>query len=335
MRDGERMNTGLRGRTAAAVVIGTAGLLVLTMSFSATPAASGPEPLQEPATCGYTSVVRDFLKPLRKMTPIKEPPPSGKLPFGPEGMNLEASDRELLVGGGLAGFNLSDDAIGQIRHLNWIVETELARVNANGRILSSLGVKRRRLGSIEGNRIDGLRYRVSGDPAFYRADIRFFRRGTGRLLAEYSTYARAVRPKVDLRVIVETPSVLPGDLATAKLVNMGTLPIVSRPYDYGFEVEALSGGQWIPVAENPRRGPVPGGRLTPGPRQVLPAGEQVRGCLRYLVPTNQVPGIFRFAAPAPPGQESPPLAAGFEVGAGTLKYEVASWGSTLPQRLLR
>lgn len=319
------MKAGRRRSATAAVLLGVVGLLMLTSSSGAQVAPvykPVTPPVYEPASCGYTSVVRDFLKPLRKMAPIQEPPASGKLPFAPKGMNLETKGSGLIVGGGLVGFGFRDEAVQQVRHLNWIVETRLMKVDGSGDVTSRLGVRRRKVGSIEGDSIGGFRLRVSGVPAFYRVDISFFRSGTHDLLGEYSTYARVVRPKADLRVVVETPSVLPGDLVTAKLVNMGTLPVRSEPYDYGFDVEALSGENWSSVPENPRRGRVPRGRLTPRPTQFLGAGMQVRGCLRYLVPTNQVPGIFRFIAYGVPRQASAVLAAGFEVRAGPLEHPI-------------
>lgn len=203
----------------------------------------------------------------------------------------------------------SDEAIQQLRHLDWTVETKLAKVNARGKVVANLGAKRRRVGSIQGSRIDEFLHRVSGRPAFYRVDISFYRIGTGRLLGAYSSYARVVRPKVDIRIVAETPTVLPGGLATANLVNLGTGAIQSAAYDYGFSLEAFTGERWIPVPENPQRGRVPK-RM-----QILPAGAENRGCLRYLVPINQAPGLFRFVAHGTSGEL---LAAEFEVVAGPL-----------------
>lgn len=278
------------------------GLLGLATSASAAQAAS-----VEPLTCGHTRMVRDFLKPLERMAPIHEPPISGKLPFAPRGMNLKARGIGLIVGGGLVGFALSDDAIEQIRHLDWIVETELARVDRRGEVVSRLGAKRRVLGSIEGNSIEDILHRVSGKPAFYRLDISFFRRGTHQLLGKYSTYSRVMRPRVDFRVVIETPTVVPGELATAKLINLGNVPIEGYSYDFGFNVQAFTGARWVYVPENPPRG------HTRKRVQILPAGTENRGCLRYLVPTGQAPGLFRFVAQGAQGEVL--LAAEFEVGA--------------------
>lgn len=109
-----------------------------------------------------------------------------------------------------------------------------------------------------------------------------------------------MRPIVDFRVVIETPAVALGELATAKLINRGNMPI-------GFNVQAFTGARWIYVPENPLRGPVPK-RV-----QILPAGSENRGCLRYLVSPGQPSGLFRFAAQATKRDDSGGLVAGFEV----------------------
>lgn len=294
------MKTAYRRPRAIVLTVCLAGLLGLAMSSSAAQAAL----VREPASCGHTTVIRDFLKPLRRMVPIQEPPASGKLPFAPKRINLETRGNGLIAGGGLLGFSLNDQAIQQVRHLDWIVETGLARVDGRGEIVSRWGIKRRTLGTIRGSNIKDFLRRIPADPAFYRMDIRFLRRGSHRLLGAYSTYARVMRPRTELRVVIETPTVGPGEFASAKLMNLSTVPIESPAYDYGFNVQAFTGQEWIPRPQNPSRGRVPK-RM-----QILPAGMENRGCLRYLVPADQAPGLFRFSAE---GAQDELLAAEFEV----------------------
>jgi hypothetical protein len=264
------------------------------------------------AYCGKLAIARDYLQSLRMKAPVREPSPSGKMPFAPRGMTLVKKGDGLVVNRGWVGFSIRDGAVQQLRHLNWVIETELSRVNSRGRVVDSRGVKRRQIGSIEGNQIRDLLYWLSGEPAFYRVDIRFFRKCTSRLLGEYSSYARVMKSRVDLRVVVDTLSVFPGEFATARLVNLGTVAIRSNSISYGFGVEAFTGETWIPMPDNLSR-------RSEGPRikvkQVLPAGMELRNCLRYLVPEDQMPGLFRFASSG--AWRGKVLAGGFEVKAGS------------------
>jgi hypothetical protein len=260
--------------------------------------------------CGENARARDFLQPLKRVAPIDGPPREGRMPFAPEGLRLEVDRAGLIADGGWVGFGLRDEAIQHRRQLDWIVESELSRVSSRGRVLSSVDVKRQRIGSIEASKIKSLLHRVSGNPAYYRVDIRFFRLGTGRLLGEYSAYARVMRPRVDLRVAVDNPSVVPGSLVTARLINLGTVAFRAPTFTYGFVVQRFTGEIWTLVPENPPR---ERGEKVRKVIQRLEPGMELRDCLRYLVPVDQAPGQFRFISF---GQEQKPLvAAQFEVRA--------------------
>jgi len=231
------------------------------------------------------------------------------MPFAPKGLRLEVDRGGLVAGEGWVGFGLRDEAIQHRRQLDWIVESELSRVSSRGRVLSSVDVKRQRIGSIEASNIKSFLHHVSG-PAYYRVDIRFFRLGTGRLLGEYSTYARVMRPRINLRVAVDNPSVLPGSLVTARLINLGTVAFRAPTFVYGFVVQRFTGETWTLVPENPPR---ERGEKVRKVIQRLGPGMELRDCLRYLVPVGQVPGQFRFISF---GLEREPLvAAQFEVRA--------------------
>jgi hypothetical protein len=205
--------------------------------------------------CGENARARDFLQPLKRVAPVDGPPREGRMPFAPQGLRLEVDRAGLITDGGWVGFGLRDEAIQQRRQLNWIVESELSRVSSRGRVLSSVDVRRQRIGLIEASDIKSFLHRVSGNPAYYRADIRFFRLGTGRLLGEYSAYARVMRPRVDLRVAVDNPSVVPGSLVTARLTNLGTVAFRAPTFAYGVLVQRFTGETWTVVPENPPRGP--------------------------------------------------------------------------------
>lgn len=250
-------------------------------------------PTAASTNCG--GVVRDYLAQVKRVAPIKEvpefkDPTSRQLPFAPPGLHLGVIGTNLIVESSEVGFSLRNSLGPQ--HLDWIVESELVEVSARGRDLRSLGVRRRGIGTF---RTDvGIRFlhRIfSPRPAYYRADIRFFRKGTDRPLGQYSFYVRMMKPRVDLRVRIERSTVAPGEFARATLLNLGTVPLITRSYDFGFKVQAFTGEKWNTVPDNPPRRVRK--RLS---RWVLPAGTAERCRLRYLVPSDQPPGLFRFIA---------------------------------------
>lgn len=262
-------------------------------------------PSSASALCGDSTLLRDYLAGVKKAAPVREVPASGQVPFAAGNLHLEAVESGLATAGARIGFRLSNRSTSP-RRLNLKIESELLKVTRSGRVIARLGVNRREVGSIPGRTDTNLLHRVSADPAYYRVDVRFFGSDKNRSIAAYSSYTRVVRPRVDLRVRIETPSLEPGEVARATLLNLGTVPLVTPSYDFGFGVQAFSGESWVRVPDNPPK-------LVPkrGGSWMLSAGMENRGCLRYLVPAGQAPGPFRFAAFGVPGAQ--PLLAEFQV----------------------
>jgi hypothetical protein len=271
----------LRGSRRAVAALATCLLLI---------GICAPPSFGASASCGRTSVVRDFLAPLSKMAPIRRVPSSGKLPFGPAGLKL-SSGSQLVVGTGSAGFSFSDEAIEQQRNLQWRVEASLFRVDRSGRIRSTVAMQTRRLGVVEGNGIKGFLFDIPGSPAFYRVDLSIRTLEGNRILGTFSEYVRVMRKRSNLRVVVDEPTVVArGQTAHARLINLGTVPLESASYVFGFKIRRFDGSSWVFVAENPPRGPVPK-RM-----QILPPGRENLGCLRYRVPDDAPAGKYRFQA---------------------------------------
>jgi hypothetical protein len=253
---------------------------ILASALCAPSAASG--------LCGHTTLVRNYLAQVEGSTPVKEVPISGQLSFAPKSFHLDAIGKGMLVGSSQVGFRLHNRST-EARRLNLVAESELVKVTARGRVITGLGIKRRSIGSIQGDRALSLSYRVPASPAYYRIDIRFFRKGMDQGFGRYSFYARVMKPSIDLRVRIVSSTVGPGEVARAIILNLGTVPLIARSYDYGFSVQRYAGEKWIFVPDNPRR-------LVPkrmGP-WTLGAGMKNHGCLRYLVPADQASGLFRF-----------------------------------------
>jgi len=237
--------------------------------------------------CG-SRAARDYARPLSQMRPIHRIPSSGKLQFAPPGITLEARGGRVVVGGGLVGFGFSDDAVGQVRDLQWDVLLRLVKVNSRGEALVTLESTRRRIGSVRGAQIQDLLLKVTGTPAFYRIDILFRRIGSGNLLGKYSSYLRVVRPRFSARLLVSAPVVHRGERVSTRLANLGTEPISSISPDWGFAVEHFTGDGWVPAASNPP------------PQKQKPIGQklfagQMDDCVRLRIPSFEEPGRYRFS----------------------------------------
>ncbi len=237
--------------------------------------------------CG-SRVAKDYLRPLARMAPIRRVPSSGKVPFAPTGLNLEARGGSLVIGGGSVGFGFSDEAVGQVRHLNWDVSVQLVKVDARGEAISTLGSKQRRIGSVRGNAIKDLLIEVAGSPAFYRVEIMFRRLGSQRVLGKFGNYVRVVRPHFDARLLVSAPVAHRGELISTRLANFGTETISSISPDWRFAVQRFDGEEWVTAASN-----LPPEKHKPIV-QKLSAG-QMEGCIGLRIPSFEEPGRYRFS----------------------------------------
>lgn len=300
--------------SSGAVVSALVVAWVMGASAGATEERNGPI-----ASTGFCAprVARDFLRPLAKMPPIHRVPDSGRLSFAPRGLTLEARGGSLVVGGGRVGFGFSDEAVGQIRHLDWVVSARLARVNSNGRVVAGLGSKRRRIGSIPGDAIKDLLFPVRRSPAFYRIDIRFQPAGSTRILGEFANYVRVLPPRFDARLLLSRPVAHPGEVISVRLANFGTETISSISPDWRFAVQHFNGNEWVLAPGNPPP------QKQHAVVQKLPAG-RIDKCLDFRVPTDEDAGRYRFKLVVERSLERAAnriveLTAGFEISGRSLK----------------
>ncbi len=237
--------------------------------------------------CG-SRVAKDYLRPLGRMTPIRRVPRSGRIPFAPARLNLEARGGTLVVDGGFVGFRFNDEAVGQVRHLNWDVSVRLVKVDARGEVVATIRSKRRRIGSVRGSAIKDLLIRVAGSPAYYRVDIVFRRIGSQHILGEFSNYVRVVRSHFDARLLISAPVANRGELISARLANFGTEKISSISPDWRFAVQRFDGEEWVSAASDP-----PPEKHKPIVQKLL-AG-QMDGCIGLRIPSFEEPGRYRFS----------------------------------------
>lgn len=237
--------------------------------------------------CG-PRLATNFLRPLEKLLPIKQVPRSGKLPFAPRGLNLVVEGGRLVVGDGEVGFGFSDEAVGQVRKLNWTVSAELSRVHSGGRVLKLLRKKKVRIGALRGSHLPSLLFEVAGAPSIYRLDIRIDRIAGSQHLGTYSSYVRVVKPRFDARLLSSARVAQAGKTLSVRLANFGTETVTRINYNRPFSVQRFDGRDWVIAPSSPE--PQKAHPLI----QKLPAG-QMEPCVNFTVPSGEEPGLYRFS----------------------------------------
>jgi hypothetical protein len=166
------------------------------------------------------------------------------------------------------------------------VRAELHRVDEEGRELGTVARIHRRLGQVED--LDLLQFSFPATLGFYRIDVAF-ESLRGRKLASYEEYFRVIPRRVKLRVAVSKPVFDRGEIAYARVLNLGTVAAELRP---GLLVERKEDGKWIREAKPPVsaksikqfRWTLFGGRASP--------------CVAFSIPADTPPGALRFTASA-------------------------------------
>ncbi|HYJ22911.1 MAG TPA: hypothetical protein VEW07_12925 [Solirubrobacterales bacterium] len=191
-----------------------------------------------------------------------------------------------MVGGGSVGFGIRDEAIEQVRRLNWDISVRLFKVNAKGIVVDELGSMQRSIGTIQGNRIEDLLFQVSPEPAYYRVDISFQHSGSDHVLGKFSNYVRVMRPWFDARLLMLGSVARQGELLSARLANFGTESIASLSHDWRFAVEYFDGQNWVIAPSNPppEKHKAIGSRLGPG---------RMDQCVHLRVSADEAPGLYR------------------------------------------
>jgi hypothetical protein len=262
-------------------------------------AASAQTPEEE--FCAPRQLV-DYTAPLAHLPKVREPPRSGRLPFGPRRVRFAAISElgpyalgEMAVAGSEITYRLSLDGAGfGPKRIDWIVESRLVRLNARGR---SLEVSKRR-----SDRVGLLRVASHGRPAppriigfrrvdelgTYRYDI-LFRRPDGARLGGFHDYYRVVEGNPETRLALSGSSFRVGDELLEKIENPGTTWVFYGAGNDGFE--RLDNGAWESldfesIFDRPNVVPAIGLSLGPG---------FAGGCdfLGFVVPPKMTPGRYR------------------------------------------
>ncbi len=263
-------------------------LLALATGLAAGCLAAAPgvaSAASEPEFCAG-EVVRDDERPLRRM-PAERPPPEGELPFGPRNLSmyrLNFGSKVVLEGSHLGYRFAAKGGEGRILRLGWIVRAVLLRVDRKGRVLGTAGTTARRLGEVEG--LDSLQFSFPASSGLYRIDISFANL-KGKRLASYREHFRVVPRRVGMRLALAAETLRPGEVAYARAIDTGTVPVAFQP---GLGVEREEGGAWVSVA-------APAAALSNEERfRWTLAGGEASPCVAFAVP-NQL-GSYRFTASA-------------------------------------
>jgi hypothetical protein len=220
---------------------------------------------------------------LPQLPPITEVPRSGKLPFGPPTIWIwewtsPRSGRQVIATGRSYGLLIGGSYSGVI--VNWNVESKLTRVGSNG-LEEVVNTASGFLGSVDSRSEGTYLLRVPSLPGVYRYDISFSTE-TGLLLGSYSSYIRAVSPRLGASLAVKQKVLRPGGTLRVRVENRGTELL---HYFYGYEIQRRVGATWQYVFSGPD------GRVPKNQPNVLPS--VASECQEIPLPPSLPPGRYR------------------------------------------
>jgi len=238
------------------------------------------------------AVLRDYEAPLDALPKVREPPRSGRLPFGPARLRFGPvagqSEADALVteAEGLEfRFSVSGAKLGP-KDLDWDVTSRLTRVDRAGDELLRPRLKVEHLGRLAVGRSYEIGFGRAGSHGLYRYDL-VFRDPAGHLLGRYHRYYVVVSPNWNTQLVLNGTSFRSGDGVSAQIQNPG-------PYrlDYGlsFSIDRKEGDQWVGVPLATLFGEhfafiLIGLSLGPGEADGCSAG--------FTVPERMEPGLYR------------------------------------------
>jgi len=229
---------------------------------------------------------RDFEAPLREM-PRLHPPPEGELPFGPRNFGIHRIDRSpLALEGGHFGYRFGGKhERARVLDLGWRALAIAYAVDQRGRVQRLVGKRHWHVGRIKD--LEKLELAFPADhPGFFRVDLRIATLD-GRRHVAYRDYFRVLRRSNEVTIAVSAESVHPGEAIWGLLENAGAGQLSTPGY---LSLEREEGGAWVPVPIPPTPESVMGVRWGVGP------GEVGR-CQRLDVPSDAIPGTYRFSTP--------------------------------------
>jgi hypothetical protein len=281
------MKPGHQGR---AVILASIAAFVAT-GFAWTHSAS--------ANVCETKVVRNYLKPVEALPPLRAIPASRELPFGPAGLSLGNGDQSPIMppGSREVGYTISRPVTPPEGppnvHLNWLVTAKLARIGRRGVVGRVLSWSKRRVLSVGREKEASLRLRFPGTVGIYRLEISF-RNKAGALLGRFGEYVRVIRPtgSEGRRLTLNKTSFLPGETVVAHAEELGVGWIEMND---SYTIEAYDGSTWVRAPITPMGVSLLIGTVVgPGEATSVSRFNPATACWGFAIPPGTSPGLYRF-----------------------------------------
>ncbi len=217
----------------------------------------------EVTECKERTVV-DYHAPLERMRPASNVP-TNRLPFGPDGLQLDFGRSAILDHVAAVQFLLADgtgDSPRRISYRGWVAESSLTVVRRGGASIRTVAEKRQKLTRLLGDKSGMIavgRFRVPPTVGFYRLSIQF--RRNGMRSDRYQSYFRVVPPRLDLRLALSASSLSTPATLTWRLENFGTSSVI---FGLKYRLERYDGSRWVVDPVSPVGFPQVGFIIGPG-----------------------------------------------------------------------
>jgi hypothetical protein len=230
--------------------VGRHGLLLIGFMAAIilidSPTANAQLTTEHPGFCRSDLMVRDYLRPVTRLSETPVGPGSVELPFGPGTLKLIRPITALVVIGHDSFGPLGSSAATQTA-LRWSATSRLQQVDTHGRVLREVEEKRQYISRVSGfNRRDfGFSGRVQ--PGLYKLEVSFENAG-GKTLGTYREFYRAVDPRSELGLRIYSRTIEAGSYGYLRVENYGT---VKTSYSYNFRLWRLDDDERIPISLPP------------------------------------------------------------------------------------
>jgi len=254
----------------------TMGLILVLLSLNVSDAAARGE--RSVGSCPKSVLVRDYLAGLEGLPKQKGFAPSGKLGFGPNALRVYPPRTMLVVMGRdqIESSGALSKQSRSSRHLNWLVESQLGRIDRQGSLIGVAEVKRQEVSTVKSfsHRQFGFGSRVV--PGLYRLSVTFA--SSRATLGSFKEYFRVIEERSSLSLTAPSVEARPGEIVKLRVKNLGTVSATYNAYPQLFTAD----GSRVPLDYG----------LDGNLRPRLQAG-YLSPCIDLPLPATLAAGIYR------------------------------------------